>query len=132
MVAGIQQFTNFKVLLHQAIESAGAHRVLSITAADYNGWRIPELDSDTTLFDIFIDFEEPEALLFLCNPQEVQDKFRDEWEVANNHNYRQRKLDLSSEEVHFFSRSLDSQRKRLEEFVTSCLAQTTYRPTTSG
>ncbi len=38
----------------------------------------------------------------------------------------ERTIDLGSEEVHCFSRTIDSQSAVLEEFVSTCLSQTTY------
>ena len=134
MVSGIQQFTNFKVLLNQALESAGAHRIYTAYGANFNGWAIPDTELNKSIFYIFIRFEQPEILRFLCKAVYVRDEHTHEWEVdSNDHESLERSLDLNAEEVHFFSRGLDSQKSLLEEFLSSCLAQTTYQspPSTS-
>ncbi len=133
MVAGIQQFKNFKVLLREAMESAGAHRIWSAYGADFNGWAIPYGSANSSTFYAFVHFEEPEILRFLCKATHVLDQHKPEWVVDSGDRLALgRSLDLSAEEVHFFSRNLDSQRTVLEEFVASCLAQTTYTNDLSG
>ena len=128
MVSGIQQFKNFKVLLNQALESAGAHRIYAAYGADFNGWAIPDPELNKSIFYIFIRFEQPEILRFLCKAVYVRDEHTHEWEVdSNDHESLERSLDLNAEEAHFFSRGLDSQKSLLEEFLSSCLAQTTYQ-----
>ena len=130
MVSGIQQFQNFKVLLKQAMESAGAHRIYTAYGANFNGWAIPDPELNKSIFYIFIRFEQPEILRFLCKAVYVRDEHTHEWEVDSyDHESLERSLDLNAEEVHFFSRGLDSQRAVLEEFVSSCLAQTRYQST---
>ena len=127
MVSGIQQFKNFKVLLREAMESAGAHRVWSSYGADFNGWAIPDGSSNHSAFYVTIRFEEPESLRFQCKATFVLEQCKSAWVVDSwDRQSLERSLDLYSEEVHFFSRNLDSQRTVLEDFVASCLAQTTY------
>jgi hypothetical protein len=76
---------------------------------------------------VFLRFEQPERLLFFCKATYVRDKFRDDWAVTEtDKDSLQKSMDLASEEVHFYSRGLDSQRAILEEFISSCLSQTTY------
>ncbi len=125
--SGIQQFQNFKVLLKQAMESAGAEKVWSAYGADFNGWAIPDKEQGKSTFYSFIRFEKPTVLQFLCGQEYVLDQYRHDWAVDSwNKRSLRKTLDLDSEEVHFFSRGLDSQRVVLEEFVSSCLGQTTY------
>ena len=128
MVSGIQQFKNFKVLLNQALESAGAHRIYSAYGADFNGWAIPDAELNKSVFYIFIRFERPEILLVSCKPEYMREEHAHEW-VPGTYNREdlERSLDLNSEEIHFFSRGLDSQKSVLEEFISSRLVQTTYQ-----
>ena len=129
MVSGIQQFMNFKVMLKQAIGSAGAHHMNSASGADFSGWAIPAVGGYTNIYFVIIRFEEPENLLFLCESSLIRNEHRHEWAVDRlDSKTLVRSIDLGSEEVQFFSRSLDSQITVLEEFVSSCLPQTTYRP----
>ena len=129
MVSGIQQFKNFKVLLNQALESAGAHKIFTSYGADFNGWAIPDAELNKSVFYIFIRFEQPEILRFSCKAKYVREEYTQEWVVdSNDRESLERSLDLNAEEIHFFSRGLDSQKTLLEEFVSSCLAQTTYQP----
>jgi len=128
MLPGIVEFKNFKTLLQQAMESAGAHKVWSAYGADFNGCAIPDhLSTNNSAFYLFIRFEQPERLVFTCKSAYVLQESGEDWE-PNPHSgdSLERVLDLASEEVHFFSRGLDSQQEVLENFVSSCLSQTTY------
>ena len=130
MVSGIQQFQNFKVLLKQAMESAGAEKVNTASGAGHNGWGVPYPASGKIAYYLFVRFEKAEILVFQCNARNVQDEYKHEWEKDTyTRGMIERYLDLSTEGVHFFSRGLDSQRAVLEEFVSSCLAQTRYQST---
>jgi hypothetical protein len=127
MVAGIEQFKNFKVMLREAMESAGAHRVWTAYGSDFQGWAIPDGSTTVSAFYVFVRFDEPEILRFMCKSTYVNGTHYENWEVnPSDPDSLIRYLDLNSEETHFFSRSLDSQVRMLEDFVTSCLAQTTY------
>ena len=131
MVSGIEQFKNFKVLLNQALESAGAHKLYASYGADFNGWAIPDSNLNKSVYFIFIRFDQPEILCFSCDAGYVREEHTDDWEVGDAKGYLQRSLDLNTEEVHFFSRGLDSQKSVLENFISSCLSQTTYDLTIS-
>ena len=124
MVAGIEQLQNFKSLLRQAMESAGAKQVHTSSGSDFNGLRIQRSES-TQIMYVFIEFDNPGMLVFSCSPENVVDKFTHIWERRDG-NQVGRFMDLNSEDTHFFARGLDSQREVLEEFVSSCLSQTTY------
>jgi len=127
MLPGIEQFKNFKALLKQAMESAGVHRVWTSYGADFNGWAIPDAAFNSSQFYLFIRFEQPERLVFSSKVTNVLEEPRNEWDHnPHSSDSLERVLDLASEEVHFFSRGLDSQRAVLEDFVSSCLSQTTY------
>jgi len=129
MVSGIQQFQHFKVLLKQAIESAGAEKVNSAAGAGHNGWGVPHPASGKIAYYLFIQFEKPEILVFQCHSNDVLDIYKHEWGAGpQTRGWIERYLDLGSEEEYFFSRGLDSQREALERFVVSCLAQTTHQP----
>lgn len=129
MVAGIEQFRNFKTLLKHSMESAGAHRVWSAYGADFNGWAIPDPESNSSKYYVFVEFENPRRLIFSCPPDEVLENYRDEW-IERGRNQLEKIIDLGSEEIHFFARELDSQREVLENFVATCLSQTHYQADT--
>ncbi len=127
MLSGIEQFANFKVLLQQAMESAGAHKVYAAYGADFNGWAIPDISTGNSAFYVYIRFGEPERLRFTCNARYVPEEGREFWDIRpTDSETLEKTIDLGSEEVHFFSRSLSSQIAILEEFVSTCLLQTTY------
>ena len=125
MVAGIEQLQNFKTSLQQAIESVGVARVHAISGSHFNGWAIPDKEGSRNIFDIFIHFDNPGILLFSCVAERVVDRYKDEW-FKRGRGFMGKSIDLNSEETYFFSRGLDSQRELLEDFVSSCLSQTTY------
>jgi len=128
MVAGIAEFMNFKTVLRQAIESSGAVRVEQSSGANHQGWGIPDAVGWSVQLHIIVRFAEPGRLVFRASEEHISEGSRYEWEPSGyTKGTLERFIDLDSEEVHFFARSLDSQREVLEEFVSSCLEQTNYK-----
>ena len=128
MVAGIAEFMNFKTVLRQAIEASGAVKVWEASGANHQGWGIPDAAERFTHFHIIVRFAEPGRLVFRSPEEHINEESRYEWEPSVHMRGALEKLiDLDSEEVHFFARSLDSQREVLEGFVSSCLGQTDYK-----
>jgi hypothetical protein len=129
MVAGITEFMNFKIVLRQCIESSGAVKVWQASGANHQGWGIPDAAERRTIFYIIVRFADPGQLFFLSSTrQHVNEGSRHLWEPSMHaQGALERSIDLESENVYFFARSLDSQREVLARFVSSCLSQTNYK-----
>jgi len=126
MGPGLTEFMNLKTLLREVMESCSSVRVNMSYGGDFSGLAIPE--SNRLIFHAFIRYADPHVLIFLCSPDRVRVECTAEWEEDRfgAGPVLKRTLDIGSEEVHFFARSLDSQREVLESFISSCLKQTDY------
>jgi hypothetical protein len=124
MGPGLTEFMNLKTLLREVMESLSSVRVNTSYGADFSGLAIPE--SNRLVFHAVIRYANPNLLSFSCNRDRVRIEHQPEWHPINTIDL-ERILDLGSEEVHFFSRELNSQRTALEEFISSCLDQTDYK-----
>ena len=56
-----------------------AHRTWATYGAEFNGWAIPDNTATRIVSHIFIRFEQPEVLRFLCKATEVRDEHRHAW-----------------------------------------------------
>ena len=131
LAAGLTQLLNLKTMMQEALISAGAHRVWMSYGSEFSGVAVPDPDSNSSAYFLNIWFSDPGHLLFITRSDKVLEDRRTDWEDHPN-NQLKRKLRIDSEEMHFFSRPLDSQRRLLEEFCASCLADTVYDPVTPG
>ena len=128
---GMQQFMNLKALLTDALEQAGAHRVWAAYGANFNGVAVPDPSSNNSTYSWFIQFENPTRLLFTTFDEYVKPEFASEWERHSNNSVR-KVLDLESEQVHFYARSVSSQSAFLFEMAKTYLSETVYDPELSA
>ena len=131
LTAGLTQLMNLKTMMQEALISVGAHRVWTSYGSEFTGVAVPDPDSNSSAYFLNIRFSDPGQLLFITRSEKVLEDRRSDWEGHPN-NQLKRTLHIDSEEMHFFSRPLDSQRQLLEEFCALCLADTVYDPVTPG
>ena len=131
LTAGLTQLMNLKTMMQEALISVGAQKVYQSFGSEYNGVAVPDLDSNNQTYFLNIRFAEPGQLWFITRSDKVLEDRRSDWDDHPNGQLK-RRLYIDSEEMHFFSRPLDSQRQLLEEFCALCLADTVYDPVTPG
>jgi len=126
---GLRQLMNLKTLMREALEGAGAHRVWTSYGSEFNGVAIPAPETNNSGYFFFVNFDRPGELVFSALTENVLPEHVDEWSRHLN-NQMKKTLDIGSEEIHFHSRGLASQRVVLEQFAAECLAETIYAPAT--
>ncbi len=131
LIAGLDQLVNLKVMMQEALVSAGAYRVWTSYGGDFSGAAMPDRDTNSSAYFLNIWHSDPGRIIFVTKEANVRLDRRAGWTDHPNGQIK-RTLMIDSEENHFFSRSLNSQRELLEEFCTSCLSDTVYESVTPG
>jgi len=125
LLPGLEQLMNLRVLLREALESVGVHKVWTAYGAEFNGMAIPDPETNTTSYYFYVHYEDPGDIRFVTYIEKVRPDRLSTWQPHSNTQVK-RVLRADSESTHFFARTLSSQKNLLEEFAASCLADTTY------
>jgi hypothetical protein len=125
LISGLDQLMNLKVMMQEALVSAGAHRVWISYGGDFSGAAIPDRESNNSAYFLNIWHSDPGRIIFVTKEANVRPDRRAGWTEHPNGQIK-RTLLIDSEGNHFFSRTLNSQRQLLEEFCADCLSDTTY------
>ena len=131
LTQGIRAWRALHDMIYQALGNRGNVVPRASVGSDWGGWYT---DSRATNVWIGVTWENPSLLqceTVKLRVESVPDEFGTKIDTPGDPGGQKwiAKLDLGSEEIHFFSRSLASQKVVIETFVGKCLEATAGLPT---
>jgi len=123
LVSGVEQLRNMQSLVRESLELECGITPFSGGSKDTLNHYVPD-KGGTMAFAAAIYFDNPASLGFEANRDYVSDPstLDEGWDEISK-NWFRKELDLSAEEIYFFSRSVSSQVTIVRNFLRECLDQ---------
>ncbi len=113
---GVDSLRILRDMIGEALHACGIEKIWSAGGHNFTGFGVPYAGATTQTVQLLVHFDSPSILEPIVAEDLIPEKSRADWSPADR-GWRVRQLNLSSEEVHFFARTVDSQRNVLEGFI---------------